>query len=197
MNDFLDNLELEPLEPDESLFVEGGQLGEIACIDYDVSEQRYMASFQEAGNALVGHILDGGIQDLLVFPMLFAYRHWLELRLKSLIALGRRWREEPPKAQRGHRLQTLWPKARADIEAAFPGDSADLDALSAVINELAQVDPESQTFRYARNRKGSLNLADGPRNLNVAHIAAVMQKIALILDGAADGMDEMMRSRDD
>jgi hypothetical protein len=195
MNDFLDSLDLEPLHAGESLFVEGGALGDIACIDYDVSEQRYISSFLEAGNTLSYQAIHGGIQDLLVFPVLFAYRHWLELRLKSLIVLGKQWHEEPAKPPTGHRLQCLWPKARVAIEAAFPDDSTDLDALSAVISELSQVDPESQTFRYARNRKGAVNL-DGPSNVNMAHIAAVMQKVALVLDGAADGMDEMMRSAD-
>jgi hypothetical protein len=61
--------------------------------------------------------------------------------------------------------------------------------------KLSDVDPESQTFRYARDRKGVVNL-DGPRNINMAHVAAVMQKVALVLDGAADGMDEMMRFAD-
>jgi hypothetical protein len=80
-----------PLEPDERLFSDTGEPREMAMIDYSLTEDRYIVSYREAGEVLTTHVMEGGISDLLIFPILFAYRHWLELELKSLIMLGQRW----------------------------------------------------------------------------------------------------------
>lgn len=78
-----------PLEPGERLF-DTGEYREMAMIDYSLTEDRYIVSYREAGEVLTTHVIQGGMSDLLVFPILFAYRHWLELELKSLITLGQR-----------------------------------------------------------------------------------------------------------
>lgn len=80
-----------PLESGERLFIDAGGPREIALIGYWRDESRYIESYREAGEVLTTHVLQDGIADFLVFPILFAYRHWLELRLKSLIVLGQRW----------------------------------------------------------------------------------------------------------
>ena len=161
-------------------------------IDYSLDEDRYIASYREAGEVLTTQVLQGGISDLLVFPILFAYRHWLELRLKSLIALGQRWRGEDIEPALTHKLEVLWPLAREAIEAAFPDDPADLDTVGSIVDELVAVDPESMSFRYARDRKGQLNLPVGLERVNLGHIATVMLQVGISLEGAADGMAEML-----
>lgn len=186
-----------PLQPDEKLFIDMGRHAEMACLDYDLSEGRYIVSFREAGEVLTTYVMQHGMQDLLLFPILFSYRHWLELQLKSLIALGARWRDEQPEPVHTHKLEVLWPRARAAIEQAFPEDPADLDTVEYVIDELIEIDPESMSFRYARDRKGKTNLPEGLARVNVAHIAMVMLQVGMVLDGAATGMEEMIGAMDD
>jgi len=186
-----------PLEPGEKLFVGAGEAHEIACVDYDLTEARYIASFREAGEVLTTHVLNGGVQDLLVFPILFSYRHWLELQLKWLITVGSRWRGEEPRAVHTHELRALWREARAAIEAAFPNDPADLDHIEAIIGELADVDPGSVSFRYARDRKGKTNVPEELVRVNIGHVAGVMLKVGLIFDGAATAMEEMIDATPD
>lgn len=145
---------------------------------------------------LTTHVMEGGVSDLLVFPILFAYRHWLELQLKSLIGLGQRWRGERVRPMHTHKLEALWPPARKAIEAAFPDDPADLDTVGSIVDELVAVDPESMSFRYARDRRGKVNLPAGLERVNIAHIATVMLQVGILLDGAADGMAEMLANAD-
>lgn len=96
-----------------------------------------------------------------------------------------------------HNLEVLWPLARAAIEAAFPDDPADLDSVGSIVNELVAVDPESTSFRYAHDRKGQVNMRAGLERVNVGHIATVMLQVGILLDGAADGMADMLANADD
>jgi hypothetical protein len=195
--DYFGNWDPGPLEQGERLFIDTGEYREMAMIDYSLTEARYIASYREAGEALTNPVMQGGISDLLVFPILFAYRHWLELQLKSLITLGQRWRDENNQQMQTHELEVLWPLARAAIEAAFPDDPADLDTVGSIVDELVAVDPTSVSFRYARDRKGRVNLPAGLGRVNIGHIAAVMLQVGLVLDGAADGMAEMLADADE
>lgn len=190
------NFDPGPLESGERLFIETGQPREIAMIDYSLTEDRYIISYREAGEVLTTHVMQGGMSDLLVFPILFAYRHWLELQLKSLIRLGHRWRSEKLRPMRTHKLEVLWPLARKAIETAFPDDPADLDTVGSVVDELVALDPESMSFRYARDQRGRLNLPASLERVNIAHIATVMLQVGTLLGGAADGMAEMLANAD-
>jgi hypothetical protein len=96
-----------------------------------------------------------------------------------------------------HKLDVLWPLARAAIEAAFSDDPADLDTVGSIVDELVSVDPESMSFRYAYDRQGQANLPAGLERVNVGHIASVMLQVGILLDGAADRMSELLSNVDD
>lgn len=186
-----------PLEPGERLFIDTGSHREMAMVDYSLTEDRYILSYREAGEVLTARVMQGEMADLLVFPILFAYRHWLELQLKSIIALGQRWRSEEVKPMHTHKLEVLWPIAREAIQTAFPDDPADLDTVASIVDELVAIDPESMSFRYSRDRKGQINLPTGLERINIGHVASVMQKVGLLLDGAADGIADMLANAED
>lgn len=137
-------------------------------------------------------MLGSGDRDLLLFPTLFCYRHWLELQLKGIIDLRHGRRAKPTEPAWGHDLVTLWEAARVAIEAAIPRNPFDLDRIESIITELAQIDPRSFSFRYARDRKGTLNLPRGVARINVGHFASVMLKVAILLDEVADRMSGML-----
>jgi hypothetical protein len=187
-----------PLKPGERLFVEFGGPGEIALAAYDLSETRYILSFREAAEALSANALTRrGVPDLLLFPILFAYRHWLELQLKAIIQLGYRWRDEEAVAVGTHDLEPLWSRARSAIEDAFPGDASELDEIGPIISEVAEVDRRSESFRYPHNRDGEINLPRSLNGVNLRHLARVMTRVGVLLDGAATGMDELLAAADD
>src|SRR5665811_2493141 len=56
----------------------------------------YATGYREAADLLVRHIEQRGVdQDMLVYPVLFLYRQYLELEIKDLIRQGRRLQDIP------------------------------------------------------------------------------------------------------
>jgi hypothetical protein len=151
-----------------------------------------------AADALLERGLDEHEQDLLVFPILFCYRHAIELELKDLIYLGQRWAGDRSTVITTHRLPELWKRARAVIESAWPDeDTSQLDAVGRVIGELASVDPEAVQFRYDRDTKGrSRQLPDELMRVDLHKVQAVAGKVIAHLEAAYTGMDEMLQAAD-
>jgi hypothetical protein len=79
----------------------------------NLGAERYVQAFLASGDALAKHIRDNPAEaDLLVLPMLFAYRHWLELRLKTVIIRTQRLQRELREPYWTHNLSALWDRAR-------------------------------------------------------------------------------------
>jgi hypothetical protein len=73
----------------------------------------YAEGFKLAGHAAVAVVEAKQVdQDLLVYPVMFNYRHYIELALKGLIRDARRLLDEPGGAPAGHDLMALWNTAR-------------------------------------------------------------------------------------
>lgn len=119
-----------------------------------------------------------------ILPILYLYRHYLELQLKTLICLGMKFltllgASYPAPDYHHHQLmrlytsvQNLLNKAREHVARVGqidprlePPASPSADALQ-VLNEWNNWDPDSQTFRFPTKRTGStirpgvVNLAD-------------------------------------
>ena len=106
--------------------------------------------------------------DFLVFPMVFLYRHYVELCLKDVIAAGIYLESGSGSYPATHNLSELWKLARGHLERIGPGCSDEtLDSITALIGQFDQLDPGSFTFRYPISKalapvlppNGSLNLA--------------------------------------
>jgi hypothetical protein len=104
--------------------------------------------------------IGGPHHDTLLFPVLYLYRHCLELKLKELVLLGVRieFFELAKVAENleKHRLCPLWTKAKRLILHSYPKDE-EAQAAEGIINEFHRIDPDGQTLRYDR-KKGTLEL---------------------------------------
>ncbi len=120
-------------------------------------DYRLLQGYKRAGDVLVQQAL-GDVVDRpnLVFPILYNYRHYVELALKGLIL------EHGPFARvhlkrRNHRLTDLWQSFAAI--AAFlnqPDRNEAFLAVAACVTELDSIDPGSTAFRYAHDIQGNL-----------------------------------------
>lgn len=151
-----------------------------------------MNGYREAANMLVErateHRSDG---DSLLYPIIFCYRHSLELELKYVLVTYGRHAGEGPDWQ-NHDLDRLWPSVRRVIEYFDPDpDPSETAALSAVeecIAEFAKIDAGSFTFRYPVNRNGQPIEVSFDR-LNLAQLRDTMEGIHnffMGLDGYLD-----------
>lgn len=164
----------------DDLFREGDDWWHTAIIQSEVhGEYAIAGSFKEAGDRLVAYVSDKKSgQDMLVFPIMFAYRHHLELMIKAVIKEGRRHLGCTGDYTYTHDLMRLWSECREILEAIFPDDDTEpLDATEHILTQLTKVDPDSQSFRYPVNQK---------RRAQVDQLRIPLANVARVVEGAGN-----------
>jgi len=175
----------------DQLFKSGEDWWHNACLGYlgDEGWFLYADGYKRAADLLVEYVKDARVeQDLLVYPTVFLYRQYIELRLKELIRDGNRLLDSPEALPQHHRLDQLWEQCRRILEQVWPEEPAeDLDAVEECIHQFSQVDPTSTAFRYPTDRNGKRSLP-GLRHINLRNLSEVMARIGTLLDGASTGI---------
>ncbi|MHB8086008.1 MAG: hypothetical protein ACYDHZ_09285 [Dehalococcoidia bacterium] len=183
----------------EPLFVSEASSSErhvIACLHLAPDEwDTYAEGYRKAGDAMVEYIIDNDMdQDLLVYPIAFLYRQYLELRIKELWRVSSKVLGRKATAFRGHDLMMLWSRVRPNVEQAWPESKiiSDLEAIEEKLGELCAVDRFSESFRYPEDRRGAPSLAR-MRYINLAQLQKVIQAISNVLDGISFVMGNYRR----
>ena len=157
----------------------------------------YAEGYKRAGDILVQYVIDNNRdQDFLVYPIVYLYRQYLELRLKELIFVGSRLLDQNAKLPTHHDLLRLWRQVRPLIEEVWPNSQTNnyLDAIEDRLEELSSVDPGSYAFRYPQDIQGSPTLV-GIRHINLRQLRDVIQGISNVLDGSSIGMGEYLKAK--
>lgn len=155
-----------------------------ACINFLFDHlEGYIDGYKRAGDLLVADIQKAqSYQDTLVYPIVFLYRHYLELRLKSLIRDGRELLDEKCSVPETHDLNNLWGECKKILLKVFPDSpTKDLFAVQDCLKQFAEVDPYSESFRYPFNKNGDKTLT-GLKHINLRNLNEVMNRIASFLD---------------
>ena len=102
---------------------------------------------------------DGHQADLLTNPIVFLYRHYLELRLKVIIIRGRDLLErDRPRDWQHHDVEHLWTLCRDVLQQVWPkGPRCDLDAIGTCIGEWNSVDSSSMAFQVPLKTKRAVH----------------------------------------
>ena len=171
----------------DKLFIEGDDWYYVACLN----DQRdnlglYIVGYKEAGDILVKHVVENRRHhDSLVFPIVFMYRHYLELRLKQLIRDGNLFLGNQPIFCKHHRICKLWKECRMILKKVEPKiTDQDLEAVEEGITEFSTTDPSSTAFRYPNDTDDKPSLP-GLRHINLRNLAEIMEKLAAFLDAAS------------
>jgi hypothetical protein len=152
INDLL-NCRSRSLRLDDQLFAEAEDWSMNACLNwYHDPTELFIDGYKEAGDSLVNSVADcRGTADSLIFPIVFLYRHYIELRLKSIIRDGCRLLDRGYKEKSEHQLSKLWPTVRGILVELWPdGSENDLKSMDMLIGQFEQVDPRSTSFRYLK-----------------------------------------------
>lgn len=198
--DKLLNKKLRSPRLDDKLFIEADDWWMNACLDwYNDPTEIYICGYKESADLLVENVSTRkGSADSLIFPIVFLYRHYIELRLKSLLHDGHRLLDRAHKPKAVHQLSKLWPQVRGILEELWPdGDSADLQAMDLLIEQFEEVDPRSTSFRYPKDLKGNNSVKLEQPKLNLRNLAEVMNSISIILEGSAGAISEYQGYKND
>ncbi len=182
----------------EQLFIEGEDWYHNACLNYVSSDRQwdwYADGYKLAGDLLVDHAMQTRYdQDILVFPIVFNYRQYLELRLKELISASGRLLDRDHSIPNDHDLLKLWRQVRPNLEAVWPEGQQHHEAVEEKMVEFCKFDAASFAFRYPVDTNGTPTLPD-LRRVNLRQLREVMAGIATVLDGSSIGMCEYLKSK--
>ncbi len=131
-----------------------------ACVNFTYDDwPGYAEGYRRAAEILVAQLVetDGKGIDFLVYPLVFLFRHALELQLKSAIRWGRQALHKP---ERGfpthHRIADLWSLCRPLAEEYWPdGSSGLLNDTEMTLEDFQRHDPSGQDFRYSERIDGT------------------------------------------
>lgn len=181
----------------DNLFIEGEDWYLNSCLHFLSDDLGlFITGYKEAADRLVKSIMeDRNDQDSLVYPILFLYRHYLELSLKRLIREGNRLLDNPspwgdigfPTDARSHNLLSLWDECKKILEqmgakhADLKIPDQDLKAVSNLLAQFSQQDSISYAARYPTDKKNSPSFPNLDV-INVRNLAEVMEKIAAFFD---------------
>lgn len=162
-----------------------------ACLNWSHSTfEMYTMGYKEAADTVVAQVIDAGRhQDILVFPICFLYRQYIELRLKEIIRSGKILLDEPGDFPQHHRILDLWSIAIAILKKAFSQELEPPDLMVAkhVVSEFSKLDPESFAFRYPVDKKG-VNSLEGLSYINLRRVAEYLDAFAMIMDACSMGI---------
>jgi hypothetical protein len=212
-----------PPDKDDVLFRADEDWEANACVGSTVADWIYFTGFRRAAQRLAEHVCDtGNDQDFLIYPIVYLYRHHIELILKSIFEsasglLDRALTENDRKTLGRHGLLELWQAARpllnpiCDRADNPPFPAAELEGIDSYIRQIHEHDPDGQRFRYATirtraaTRQGAKvpSLRPGLKLINVRVFADAMEKLVSYLEGIEwwfsdleDAYAEVKRNRD-
>jgi hypothetical protein len=160
---------------------------------------RHADAFKEMADlALDRHEADvHGHNDKLLYPVLYNYRHCLELKLKDILLLGVRCNDialdDVHDLLGEHPLWPLWVNAKQFLAKHHAGDE-NLRVIEKVIQEFHQIDRDGQTLRYDRRKDLKKRTYDRlPKYISVGNLRktmdAVYSRLVFMYAGIEDWWD--------
>lgn len=139
----------------------------------------YVNGFKRAADVLADEVLRTlRGQDYLVYPIMFNYRHFMELAIKDILYLLADVQGDTNKAERHHSLKGLWSLAFGQLHERWSLDSTSDQYLSPIddmVKFFHDNDPASTAFRYSE-------VPLGISNINIETVREKMEEVACRLD---------------
>jgi hypothetical protein len=184
--------DLDPLPtPSDTLFLEDSKWWHNACLDMvGKGWESYANGYKKAADMLAIKFMENyqGL-DSLIFPIIFLYRHYVELRLKQIILLY-----EPDRKKEGHDLIKLWEVCHEIFVSNWPEEpKTEWDNIERLVLEFSKMDSNNINFRYPETRQNNKN----PQNSNqptlpslskvsIRNLHEVMQRLAIFFENHVD-----------
>lgn len=163
-----------------SLFSSGEDWQSNACVSWSHdSIGLYIDGYRKAADDLAHKVVESSRdQDILVYPIVFLYRQYIELQLKRIIRESKILLYQGNDFPQHHRIRDLWNDAKGlmrniikkvDSSAKDYITKKDVDLIDKIISDFVEVDPDSFSFRYPKDKDGNNNL-DGVTHINIRNL---------------------------
>ena len=139
----------------------------------------YSRGYFEAGKRLVGSLVENqSLVDIIVYPVVYIYRHAIELGLKHLAYRLPPFFDKKEPIKLTHNLIDNWILVLEYLEQLPDGgnDPEPIQIVDKVLKDLVQLDPKGETFRFPQSRNEVLHLQD-TSIINVEIFAVAMVKV--------------------
>lgn len=169
---------------------------------------QYINGYKEAGTLLLNKIQEDSRQYILIYPMVFAFRQYIELQLKEIIVNNRRYLDIFGDFPNIHNIDKLWAYLRKDLQNidrdADPGfietkDYQEIlkqyDLLEVALKRFAEWDPDSTRFRYPVDSRG-LPIVVDLKEINLKELSGLIESITNTLDAISAGAYEFLRQKE-
>ena len=126
-------------------------------------------------------------QETLIYPIMYLYRHYLELVFKALVLLDSQLRGDGPVMPKGHDLAQLWAECRPVLAVVFSNREGELDVqldqAERHVHDFVALDRTSQALRYPLDNKGVPFRADAVE-FSIVNVGKTMTGLAALLNSA-------------
>ena len=146
------------------------------------------SGYENAGAALVKACQKEPHQrHSLIYPILFNYRHSIELAMKWIIARYGTYSSAETGDTQHHNLWQLWKLSKKIIIEVGSEDDA-ISVVEKVIKDFHDLDKTALAFRYSRDKNGTtIALPDGV--IDLENICDVMKAVSHFFEGVDGQLD--------
>lgn len=137
--------------------------------------------------------------DELLYPVLFLYRHFVELRLKEFLHLAIALDFSPMKKRdldRTHSLEILWARVNPVLRNRWPtAPRGPLREAARTIMRLHALDPSGQESRYPLTTKGAKSVAKIAEQFDLAILKGKMTALSNLMFGVISWLNDELEAR--
>lgn len=157
--------------------------------------QGRLLGYRKAANLLAGQVIQRGHVDELdtvFFAYAFVWRHYVELRIKSLVISYRILLGKEGGRLRRHGLWPLWQQLHELMSEA--GDDVSDEAVKAtarLLRQFDELDPSSQEFRYNERTDGTPTL-EGVSRIDYVSFHNGLDAVANLLEAVDDSVGQQL-----
>jgi hypothetical protein len=154
----------------------------------------YEEGYKRAADLLVRAAQSETAPDRLLYPIVFLYRQYFELKLKSLLNCAPREDSSGSNKKPGHDLVQLWERVeRLLIPEVWPeAKSKHVKAVAKCVQEFQRQDQGADAFRYPEDKSGSNQNLKNLESVDLCNLSEVTGKIANFLDCADEALGRWM-----
>lgn len=170
----------------------------------------YTIEYEEATNVLLDNMIRSVGQSSMVFPTIFLYRHYIELKLKEIILNNWEYLEISERFPKGYDIYELWEKCREGmlqtdklVDPKFAESHEYIeqiiqayDILEADLGKFAEIDPGSEHFRYPVDSQGNPIVVDERLLIELLQeLLELVGRIGYSLDGISTGIHTILQDK--